>query len=114
MTYYVIGVVKISKMENGFKKYMVEKYVNTFDVKTRLVQDVERSLAEIHAYPLSIRVDFRSGIFAPIRVALSFGYGHDGYELVYPKVKDFTKEDADKWFRDNGFTDGDHGWKLLY
>lgn len=101
-------------MENNFKEYMVKKYVDTLDVKKRLAEDVEKCLSESHAYPLSIRVDFRSGIFAPIRVPFDFGYGHDGYELVYPKVKGFTQEDADKWFRDNGFTDGDNGWQLLF
>lgn len=103
-------------MEKNFKEYMIETYVDNLDIKSRLRLDVEKLLSEECQYPLKIKVEFRSGIFCPTKSLWTEGYGHDGVTLIYPKVKGFSEEDANEWFKRNGFTksERDTSWQLLY
>lgn len=107
--------IHVLKQSNNmtFKDYMVKTHVDTLNIKERLPKDVERVLVNEGTCRsrLQILVSFDNGLFHSQCMHYP---GGDKVELVYPKVKDFTKEDANKWFADNGFTKGDWGWKLEY
>lgn len=103
-------------MKENFKEFMIKHYVDTLNVKMRLEMDVQAVLAKDWQNPPTIQVEFRP-VFCPTRVDYSEGYGWGGVTLIYPKVKDFTIKDANKWFEDNGFTKAKGnrvGWVLEY